>query len=114
VKVQRQGHKSLATDLRHYVTILSKVNTTDEEGGFTENWSDGTTVSASVDPVTARQQFDYKSIGVTADIWIKIRGEIVVTENNAFRFNGRIFEILTIENIQENGILKFITCKEVR
>jgi SPP1 family predicted phage head-tail adaptor len=114
MKIVRQGRKSEATVLRHYVTILIATSTTDEEGGFTQAWADGNTIAASVDPILARQQFDYKSIGVTATHWIKVRGEIEVIEENRLRFGTRIFEILTIENIQETNFIKFITCKETR
>jgi SPP1 family predicted phage head-tail adaptor len=116
--MDRQGRKTDATEMRHYIVIQSKTSTTDEEGGFTETWADGDTVSAAIYPIRAQQQYEYRSINVDATHFIKIRGEIIVSEENRIKFKvgatTRYFEILTIENIQERGIMKFITCLERR
>lgn len=116
--MDRQGKKSDATEMRHYVVIQYKASTTDEEGGFTETWADGDTISAAIYPIKAIQQFQYKSINVDATHFIKIRGAIIVAEENRIKYQIgaliRYFEILTIEDIQERGVVKFITCKESR
>jgi SPP1 family predicted phage head-tail adaptor len=116
--MDRQGKKSNATEMRHYIVIQSNTSTTDEEGGFTENWSDGETVAAAIYPISAQQQFNFKSVNVDATHYIKIRGEITIAEADRIKFENegltRYFEILTIENIQERDIEKFITCKETR
>lgn len=116
--MDRQGKKSSATEMRHYVTIQAKTSTADVEGGFTETWTDGDTVAAAVYPIRAQQQFNFRSINVDATHYIKIRGEISVSETNRIKWvvGGltRYFEILTIEDIQERSILKFMTTKEMR
>jgi head-tail adaptor len=113
--MDRQNKKSLATVLRHRVIIESNSGTTDGEGGFVDTWT--TTIAdvpASVDPIQAKQIFQYRSVNVDATHWIKMRGYISITESDRIRWGTRIFEILVIEDIQEMGILHFITCKEVR
>jgi|WetSurMetagenome_2_1015567.scaffolds.fasta_scaffold207254_3 SPP1 family predicted phage head-tail adaptor len=111
---ERQIRKTSATVMRHYVEIQAVTRTNDGEGGVTVSWSTSATVAASVDPIKAIQQFNYKSVNVDATHLIKIRGEITINEKNRILWGSRIFEILTIEDINENGILKVITTKEAR
>lgn len=111
---EREPKKTLASQMQHYVTIQAKVSTTDGEGSFSENWQDVKTVSAAVLPMKATQQFQYKSINVDATHLVKIRGEIAVTEQNRIKWGTRYFEILTIEDIQERGVFKMLTCLEKR
>ena len=111
----REGKKTLATELRHFIYIQTLARTADGEGGFTQEWTTGDMVPAAVSPIQARQQFENKSVGVDATHLIKIRGLIDVDEkNNRFLYGSRTFEILTIEDIQERGIVKVVTCKELR
>lgn len=111
----RQGKKTLATEARHYVYKQTRIKSADGEGGFTDSWSAGDMLAAAICPIQARQQNDYKSTGVDATHLIKIRGVIAIDEqNDRFLFGSRIFEILTVEDIEERGIVKVITCKEVR
>jgi SPP1 family predicted phage head-tail adaptor len=113
--LERQGKKSEATEMRHYVYIQTAGGTTDGEGGEIENWTDAASgCFAAIFPVRAQQQFDFRSVNVDATHFIKIRGEITISELNRIRFGTRYFEILTIENIQERGIVNWITCKEMR
>ena len=100
--------------MRHYVEIQQATRTNDGEGGVSITWATTVTVAASIDPIRAVQQFNYKSVNVDATHLIKIRGEITVSEKNRILWGTRVFEILTIENINENGILKVITTKEAR
>lgn len=113
--MQREGKKSLASEQHHYVTIQTRTNASDGEGGFAESWADGDTIPAAVYAITASQQFEFNSVNVSATHRIKIRGLISVSEeNNRFKFGSRILEILTIENMQERGEVKVITCNERR
>jgi len=112
---KREGWKTLATQCCNYVYIQTLTRTADGEGGFTQTWTTGDMIPAAISPIQARQQFENKSVGVDATHLIKIRGLISVDEKtDRFLFGTRIFEIVAIENIQERGIVKVITCKEVR
>jgi SPP1 family predicted phage head-tail adaptor len=112
---ERQGKKTLATEARHQVAIERNAATTDGEGGYSDGiWQTIDTVFAAIYPIQARQQFQYKSIGVDATHLIKIRGKIEVAETDRIKFGSRVFEILAVENIQERGFEKVITCKEAR
>jgi SPP1 family predicted phage head-tail adaptor len=111
--MNREGKKSLASEARHYIIIQTITQTSDGEGGFTDTWTDSSTISAAIYPIKAEQQFKYKSLNVEATHYVKIRGDLVITEKNRIKFRARFFEILTVENIQERGIEKFLVCKEV-
>jgi SPP1 family predicted phage head-tail adaptor len=106
--------KTLASEARHRITIQGTTLTPDGEGGFTEGWSDLSTVWAKITAVQARQQYQFNSVGVEATHRIEVRGSVVVSELNRIKFGTRYFEVKTIEDIEERGIVKVITCREVR
>lgn len=110
----REGRKSLATELRHYITIQYLSKLSDGEGGYVESWHSRSNIAAAIYPIRAEQLFEYRSINVQATHIIKIRGKIDLTEVDRIYWNvkEKIFEILTIENIQEQDWVKVITCKE--
>jgi len=111
---KREGQKSLATELRHRIVIqyLSKVS--DGEGGCVESWHTRSNVYAAIYPIRAQKVWEYRSINVEATHIIKIRGRIDLTEVDRIYWDvkDKLFEILTIENIQEQDWVKWITCKE--
>jgi head-tail adaptor len=112
----RTSNKDLASILRHFVAIEERTDTTDGEGGFTTVWSTVSgygNVQAAVWPIFSFQKAQYRSIDSEATHFIMVRGEISVTHSaNRIVFDSRVFEILSIEDIQERGIKKQITCKE--
>jgi SPP1 family predicted phage head-tail adaptor len=112
--LDRQNKKTPATVKRHYVTIQRNTATTDGEGGYEGAWSDLMSIWAAVDPIQARQVFTYRSIGVDASHLIRIDGLVDIAETDRISFDNRFFEILAIEDIQERGFEKVITCKETR
>jgi SPP1 family predicted phage head-tail adaptor len=111
--MQRQNKKSFASTARFPIWIQRKEVTPDGEGGLSDAWIDYRQVFASVDPIQAKQVFQYKSISVDASHLIRVSGQIDIQDTMRIRFNGRLFEILTVENIQEIGVEKVITCKEI-
>jgi SPP1 family predicted phage head-tail adaptor len=112
--MDRQGKKTLATEARHYITIQRNMSTTDGEGGFGDTWSTVQSCFAAIYPIKAIQQFQYKSIGVDATHFIKLRGYVDISELDQIICGSRTFEVLTVENIQERNFEQFVTCKEVR
>lgn len=112
--MERQSKKSLSTRKRYPIWIQEKQTVPNGEGGFAESWIDKNQVWAAVDPIQARQVFQYRSIDVEATHLIRVDGYTEILEQNRIKFGDRFFEILTIENIQEADFEKVITCKEVR
>ena len=112
--LQRQGKKTLASEMKHWISIQAKTSVPDGEGGHTDTWATSASCWAAVSPIQARQQFEYKSVNVDASHLIKVRGNVTIAEANQILFGSRIFEVLTVEDIQERGIVKVVTCKERR
>jgi len=112
--IDRENKKTLASRLRHRVYIQTSTTTADGEGGHSQAWVDDRAVWASVDPIQARQRQEYASVSVEATHLVRVRGDQTVSEENRIRFGTRYLEILTVENIQERGIVKVITCRELR
>lgn len=96
------------------ITIQFKTMTSDSEGGNTETWSDRSSCWAEVKPFGAKQVYEYQSLNVKASHKIKVRGNIIVQENDRIIFRTRVFEVLTVENEGESNVVKWVTCREVR
>lgn len=104
-----------AGDLRHRISIQSRgTPTPDGEGGFTDVWESVDTVWSKVRPMRAKQVNEYRSINVHATHLIEVRGEVDVQESYRLVFGSRTFEVLTVEDEKEEGVKKWVVCKERR
>jgi len=112
--VERSGRKTLATELRHRVTVKTCGRTADGEGGFTRAYSTAGTYWASISPIRATQVWEYRSINVEATHLVSLRGAATIGETDQIVYGTRVFEVLTVENIQERDVVQVCTCKEVR
>jgi len=114
--LKRYPNKSLSTETRMYGFIQEKQTTDDGRGGQTVQWVNTTASphAMAILPLRANQVMEYRSLNVEATHIIKIRGEIAVSELNRISYDNREFEILVVEDIQERGIVKWITVKERR
>lgn len=112
----RTANKDLSSICRHSIAIEERVDTSDGEGGFTTVWSTVSgygAVPAAVWPIFSFQKAQYRNVDSEATHYFILRGEIAINHaNNRIVFDSRIFEILSIEDIQERGIRKQITTKE--
>jgi SPP1 family predicted phage head-tail adaptor len=112
--VNRRSKKSIATRARHRVIVKTKTCVSDGIGGQTETWSGSTEIWASIAPIKAEQKMDYKTIGVDATHLVEVRGLIDIPEDSMIYYGSRVFEVKTVENIQEADFLKIAICEEVR
>lgn len=112
--MNREGVKSLATELRHRLTIQTVTQTKDNEGGYTDVWSDTATYWGALYPIRAAQRFEYKTINVDATHVARFRGKLSIDETQRIKFGSRIFEILTVEDKQERDFELWVTCRERR
>ena len=122
--LKKRAGKTLTTQCREYGYIQENTPVKDGRGSYSESWSN-THVNPhamAILPMTAKQIMEYRSVNVEASHLIKIRGEIEISELNriivesgtAPNVKTRIFEILSVEDIQERGIVKWISTKERR
>lgn len=114
--LQKRPGKSLSTETDKYGFVQQNVNVPDGRGGFTQEWTNTSPKehSMAILPLTAKQVLEYKSVNVEASHLIKMRAEIPVSELNRIVYNGRIFEILSAEDIQEKGVVNWVFTKERR
>lgn len=105
---------TMASRHNKLIHIQSKTSVPDYEGGYFELWKTDNPCWASVEPLHEEQVFNYKKAGVEATHLVGIRGKISINELNRILYGTRVFEILTIKNVMEDGILTLATCKEVR
>jgi SPP1 family predicted phage head-tail adaptor len=112
--MERQGKKSLATEARHQVWIMRKIVQSDGEGGQIEIWVKNKQAFCAINPIKAWQRFRDKTVGVDTTHIFRFRGGIDIQEADTIDFNGRNFEILTVENIQERNFELIVTCQEKR
>ena len=112
--LNRQHKKTLATQARKKIVIQQANSTPDGEGGFTDAWVAVATVWASISPIRADQRAQYATLNVEATHLIRVRGLVDVEEKYRITYDSRIFEVLTVENIQERNFMKVCLCLERR
>lgn len=126
--LKRFSTRSLSTQTRGlgFIQRITGYTKTDQSEQI-EVWGN-TTVDPhymSIEPFSPKQIDDYRSINVEADHLVKIRGEIDIIEKDRIltpeEKEGevvikakRIFEVKTVRNIQDRGIVKHVVCKEYR
>jgi head-tail adaptor len=113
----REAKKALASQMQHYVYIQTRTRTSDGEGGYTDTWTTtSSAIPAAISPIQARQLYQFRSIDVDATHLIRMRGRTTIDDSGIYQilFGERVFEVLTVENIQERNFEKVITCKERR
>lgn len=111
----REPRKSLATECNKTIYIQTFTDTDDGEGGFAKAWADSASYYwAAVLPMRATQIYNFKSVNVEATHMVKIRGLNSIDESQRIRFGTRIFEVLTVEDVQEREFVKWVMVKERR
>lgn len=111
---RQSAKKTLASQLRHRVSIQSRTDVSDGEGGQEVSWSTDSTVYAAIYPTSASQVWEYRTVNVEATHVVKLRGYVTISEENRILFGSRVFEVLTVENYQERDFTQVVTCKEKR
>lgn len=112
-------NKTLASRLNKYVVVEEKTSTSDNAGGFTQSWGTVTGYGAepaAVEPASADRIFEYRSQNVNMTHHIILRGYVNISKNNRIKWddNGttRYFEVLTVEELREDDVYKFVTTLE--
>lgn len=113
--VRKQSkYKEFSSAARHKITIQRRTCTPDGVGGIVESWNNiYTNISAFVAPYFADQQWRYRGVSTDCTHMIKIRGKFIVSVADRIYFKSRIFEVLTVEDLQEMNMIKEVFCKEI-
>lgn len=96
--------------LKDRVTIQNYVRTPDGYGGYTETWQDIATVWANIKPLRGREFFQAQQIQseVTHKITIRYRNDI--DETCRVKYNGQIFDIKSIIDIDNRHRFLELMC----
>lgn len=112
--IQRWGRKTLATECRHRVVVRRPVRTPDGRGGFSTAYVNADTVWVGIAAIGATKQAEYRTLNIKATHWIRFRGGLDIREDDHIAWGTRVFEVETIEDFQERGIMKLAICVERR
>lgn len=103
---------SLASRLRHRITIEEPVLTPDGGGGFTKTWQTVATVWAEITPSRGRESFNHGVLEATGTHRIIIRYRDGITPVMRVVSGSRHFNIRSIINHEEADILLELTVEE--
>lgn len=99
--------------LRHRITLQRLSSTQNTVGEKIDNYTDVTTVWGEVKPFRGSEVFEnYKEFGeLTHKITIRYYQGLDRTWR--IKFDGRIFRIVSVVNIEERDVYMEIVCKEI-
>ncbi len=101
------GKKNTATLLRHRLTLQQEVKTPDGAGGYTRSWQDVGDLWAEITAVSGKSIYGRERLyggQLQSEISHKIviRYRSTVSTSMRLVFDGRIFNIRAISNVNEN------------
>lgn len=113
---KQSKYKEFASASPHIIDIERKSGcVSDGLGGFVESWiKQATNVFCFLAPYFSDQIYTYKSTHVECTHVVKIRGYVDVIEKDRIVYGTRIFEVMTVEDLQERKYITEIYCKELR
>lgn len=80
-------------DLRHRVTFQTLSRVSDNQGGFTESWSNLAEVWAFIKPVSSKERLFGQRLQYQRSHEVIIRFRNDITQEMRFLFDNRIFQI---------------------
>lgn len=103
-----------AGKINRRITIEQRVEVDDGGGGKKITWQPFATVWASITPSTGREV--YQSDQVRAELWydIKIRYRAGVKSSMRVNYNGRLFNIRNVRDIEERHFEMMLKCEELQ
>lgn len=103
-----------AGQLRHLVTIQERSTTRDSVSGqVVEDWTDGDTVWAAVQPLSGKELEHAQAIKAQINTKIVIRFHAGVTPASRIKFNDRLFNVVSVINTDELNVELICMCEEV-
>jgi SPP1 family predicted phage head-tail adaptor len=98
--------------LRHRVELQSRTLTADGFGQPVETWATYATVSASVSPLRGRERFAAMQVAAETTHRIVMRGRSGIKAEDRVFYDGRVFDIRAIMDMDERGIMLELLCTE--
>lgn len=98
--------------LRHRVILQRKEITEDELKQQSETWVDFAYIWAAIQPLSGREYFSARQETAQVTTRITIRYLKGVTPDMRVLFNEKVYEILSVINLDERNISLVLMCKE--
>ncbi|MEZ5951182.1 MAG: phage head closure protein [Planctomycetaceae bacterium] len=96
------------------MTIQDRSTTRDSVSGqVVEDWTDGDTVWAAVQPLSGKELEHAQAIKAQINTKIVIRYHAGVTPASRIKFNGRLFHVVSVINTDELNTELVCFCEEV-
>lgn len=88
-------------------------NTRDTTGQPIETWEEASTRWGSIEPLTGREYWQAQQVNAEMTTKITIRYCSGLTTTQRLKYGTRVFDILSIQNIDEANKYMVLMCKEV-
>lgn len=98
--------------LRHRVEIQTVARSDTASGGVTEVWSTALTVWASIESLSAYEQYTYGQRWPEVTHKVTMRYQPNITPNKRMKFGTRIFDIQGVTNKDQRNELLTVIVKE--
>ena len=102
----------LPTKFKFRLTLQTLTRASDGQGGFTETWTDGPDVWASLEPAKAYEKFQAMQMQTPITHKIVTRYRADVTPSSRFKYGGRTFWVKEVINVKEDSRFLRITAVE--
>ena len=99
-------------ELRHRIELLASGSVSDGMGGSTSGWSTFATVWAAVEPLRGRAFMEAKAAQSEVSHRVRMRYADGITAAMKVRYEGRIFSIDAVLNINERNRELHLMCVE--
>lgn len=107
--------KSLVNRLNKRIELQEKNKNPDGFGGYIEEWTTVQKLWAEVIPIDAIENFEAAKVDEKITHVISIRYRNKITTHNRLKFNGRIFNIRGIVNVnEENRVLEIKAEEDIK
>ncbi len=102
-----------AGKLRHRVSVQKLTAADQPDGTYSESWVEQTKRWASIEPLKGREYLEAEAVNADIDHRIVIRPHAGVAPKNYRITNGtRVFNIVSVANIEERDTRMELMCKE--
>jgi SPP1 family predicted phage head-tail adaptor len=98
--------------LRHSITIEQVAEAQDSDGSIIETWSSFAAVQASIGPISGREYFAAQSMQADVTHRISLRFIAGVIPKMRAKYGSRIFDILSVINVDERNRELQLMCRE--
>ena len=95
--------RNFTASLRHKVILEKKTQTSDGAGGYTTTWEEVATLWTSIEKRRGSERVHHGQLTATSTHIFRLRYTNIITPDMRFCFDGRIFNIRSIENKEERN-----------